>query len=735
MLLFETERAWAHSQDLRNKSNEEDEDPSLRKQGLARARRADQWLGDLVKLVDALGSHIDPQSKAETQAYGLSIKGSVAFDKDDWQKALELLAVGRQLLASLARCSSDSRDEALANSFVDASEAQMRFCAYQLGEEEQDMEVVTQKWASQSVRDRLCPQFDELVKQLQSTAGTKDIAAKEAVQIKWRDNVIPIRNPELVDAVLRAQHEESALAESIASAKDAATPDKSVKRKGKPQRMSHAERTARKRGTGATSSGGETSAAAASRALAKSQSTNDPYDHALAALTDGELVARRLVDDNAEALARSHSARYAAVGEDLKTAHEWLQYRLLSLQIKRSARLTEEVEIKAQKRETRKKEALNERLRLNAGRKPTASQEKSAKNAKAAKQPKPTKKPQPGSRAKQPRAVPRQSRRRAARSGTKRLRSAESEARASRARALAASQSRRRAARAIPAIAKLLDNAEANLVNISALGIIESDPDYSSVIDAKLAWYRADLLRQLARAHTLAEQRGEACLLLRRAALSIRQARQSYDLIDERSVADDVDRDIPPPLNENAFAKLEKLIDASLRATQKEDFFVTRGLSAYGVAGVAAKHSTGAAVLSLSHTKAGQQLRILAAKHADFDPVDVAEALQMDPAYENECEDELEEIRAGRHADIKHDSKHESTVVEESIPQPLAYRRQSEALSSSDDGEHFQETTEHDDSDEEHFAPAEDREDDDEVEPTDAAEQKKGWLGGWFGRK
>ena len=129
LLLFEAERAWAHSQDLRSQSNADGEDPVLRKQGLNRARRAVQWSGDLAKLVDALGARVDALSQAEVTSYGLVIQGSVAFDKGDYKKALELLAVARQLLAVVAHCSSDSRGEALANSFVDGTEAQMRFCA------------------------------------------------------------------------------------------------------------------------------------------------------------------------------------------------------------------------------------------------------------------------------------------------------------------------------------------------------------------------------------------------------------------------------------------------------------------------------------------------------------------------------------------------------------------------------------------------------------------------------
>lgn len=674
--------------------------------------------------MEALGDRIDVQSRAEVIAYVTSTKASAFFDRGNWDEALDHLAVARRLLSALAKSSSDTRGEALANSFVDSTEGQMRFCAYQLGEEEQDMDKVAEKRATGPVQERVCPQFASLIEKL--TAGKQSTAQKETVEIEWQGKSIPIRNAELVDAVVRVRKEEEALQQSLTSTPAGGQPAASARSKGKkPQRLTHAERTARKRSSAAQVAGGESSSAAASRALSSSRSTNDPFDHALAALTDGELLARQLVDDNAEALSKSHSARYEAVGEDLKSAHEWMSYRLSSLQIKRSARLAEEVEVKAQKRETRKQAALKKNLV--GQRRSTAP---SSKKSKA--MPKPTKeprKPQPGSKPKQARKVPRAGRRRPAYSGTRRQRAKAQTSRATRAQSLLEGQARRRSARSIPALVKLLDSSEANLVSISALSIVESDPDVSSVIDGKTAWYRAELLRHLARAHDLAEEKGHSCLLLRRAALSIRQARQALDLVEDASVTQQLDGDIPPALNESTLDKADALIDATLRQVQREAFFASHG-----------KRVHAAAALSLTQTKAGQQLRSLAAKHVDFDPVDVEEALQMDPALQEECERELRQgYTAGQR---KAPATSTSTTVRGTDFATATGHAEEEA----DGDDHFVEAehgavTDEEDHDDE-FGDAEQKDDLDVAQAQTSGgqaqqgqEQKAGWLGGWFGRK
>ena len=62
---------------------------------------------------------------------------------------------------------------------------------------------------------------------------------------------------------------------------------------------------------------------------------------------------------------------------------------------------------------------------------------------------------------------------------------------------------------------------------MGSIGLIESEPDVSSLVEAKAAWFRSEILRHLARAFSLSGSHAEAVLLLTRAQLYIRQARQA----------------------------------------------------------------------------------------------------------------------------------------------------------------------------------------------------------------
>lgn len=620
----------------------------------------------------------------------------------------------------------------------------MRFCAYQLGEEEQDMDVVTKRVVASAEPDKICSDYSTLITALgeeEKKVGEHN-DKEEAVQIEWRTRVVPIRNPELVDAVQRARKEEAALRENTSSSTnagaEATTSTRRARTDRKPQRLSHAERNARKRGAAAAAA---PSASGSSRAAA-SRSTKDPFDGALAALTDGEAVARRLVDDNAEALSKSHSTRYEKVGEDLRVAHEWLRYKLLALQVRRSKRLAEEVEIKARRREERRMAKVGGGASAGGTKAGSSSSSSSKKKKASATRPaKEPRKPQPGSLAKRPRTVPRAGRRRPARIGAKKQRLAHRLATQSRAQLISSGQSRRRTARLIPSLAKLHDTCESALLSLSSLSIVEEDPDASTCIDAKLAWYRCEVLLQLGRAHALAGKRGEACLLFRRAALALRQARSAFDLVEDQNVARELDEDVPPAMavggqgevDDLVFTTMESRISTELKKTQKEMWLLERG----------SKEQVPAAAFSLTQSKAGQQLSALAARHVDFDPVDVQEASRVDEGWRGEFERELKQGGGEKKAVAPVEKK-----TTTSSGAGASGRKQS-VVSVGEEDEHFheaelagEEAGHHDEEEEEgdeEFAPAaeggEEEDDEEEDEQQQQQQTKKaggGWLGGWF---
>ncbi|EPQ30273.1 uncharacterized protein PFL1_02389 [Pseudozyma flocculosa PF-1] len=634
LLLFEAERAWAYSQDLRTQAFDSDNDPALRKRGLSRLRRAVQWSASLNDLVTALDARFDVYARCEAAAYAVMLRGASAFDHGQWQKALETLSVARLLLNAIAENSSSSRSEALANSFVDAGEAQMRYCAYQLGESEQNMDAVARKFAAPEVCSRVHPGFDALVGELKAKGGDGAATRAEPLSLSWHGRQIPVRNPELLDAITRAQAEESALHDAIRSGslqdegKAAANTKRAASDKvdGKRPRLSHAQRKAKKREAAGGSGSGDTAGpsgssnnAATSRVGRGGRTELDPFDRALAALTDAEEVARRLVEDNTEALSKSHSARYETASKDLQTAHDWVFYRLLALRIARNARLVADVERKSERRE--KRAWANVEARLSSTSSPASKAPRSSGRSRSAKSKqaraaadranKPAKKNQPGARAK-----------------------------------------------------------------------------------AKRTWYRSELLRHLARAFSLSNAKPQALLLLTRAQLYVRQARQAAELADD---VNDEDRDFPPVILElhdgkSAFDESDRVLEALKRQIQKEMFLLSRSGKGRGRGSGSGSKKQG----QMASTKAGQSLLDTASKYVDFDPIDLEEAKRIPQDVVDECEREL--------SDNRHEVEDEAEA-EEAGDVSVAY----------DPGNALAE-------EEEARLAAE------------AASKKKGWLGGWFGR-
>ncbi len=773
LLLFEAERAWAYSQELRSDAFDDESNPQLRKRGISRLRRAEQWSNSLHQLVQALSARFDVFSRAETAAYLLITKATTAFDRSQWEKALELLSVSRNLLNAIATNSPTSRAEALANSFVDAGEAQMRYSAYQLGDSEQDMDKIAVSIATPELCQQTLPEYAQLVDELTSAKAKAGTGQKQALSLSWHGHQIPVRNPELLDTIVAAQSEEAALRESVtveavgeqdadtaaaARKTNAAATDK---KDGKRVRLSHAQRKAKKReiAQGESSADGSRTASTSTVRLGKAGRTElDPFDRALSAFTDAEDVARKLVEDNAEALSKSHSSRYETASKDLQTAHDFIFYRLLALRVWRNLRLVAEVERRAEKREKRAMSSVEARLKgkNNTGAGSMAqkrSQKSKGKQQKlaeaiAAKKSAASRKKSPGSRAKKARSAAISHLRKPARSGTRKLRTRQALARENRARAIAAQKSKRRGARAVPSLARLLDAAETSLVAMGSIALIESEPDVSSLVEAKAAWFRSEILRHLARAFSLSGAHAEAVLLLTRAQLYIRQARQASELAED---VDEEDADFPPRLKSSSgsdavFDHSDEVLANLKRGVQKSLLKAQR--SSHGKKGKGAS--------TMADSRAGQALQELARKYIDFDPVSVQEAQRVPEDVKAEYEQEQHGatvVPAARSsakpkaavASKSTSAKTAAPVKEAPKAQPPATKQPEQVQSVEDaeeeaEAEHFED---HDDEEEQEEAgdvslaydPGNALAEEEEARlEAEAAAKKKGWLGGWFGR-
>lgn len=214
----------------------------------------------LLSIVDSLSSsQLSTAQKAQTTAYYLYMKGSLAFEQSKYQEGVEVLSVLHELLRILSERSDTAQDEALANELMDEIVPMLRFCAYSLRMDTSNGVGEIAKETTEVQGEKLVKGWSNLNEELAKSGGKE---SRETVELTWRGEDIPVRNVELVKVVLKVNQ---ALA-SLAADKLPSKKGKEGKKGGRVEVMG-----ARRMGT---------------------------YDKALFTLSEGEETARQLMEDN-----------------------------------------------------------------------------------------------------------------------------------------------------------------------------------------------------------------------------------------------------------------------------------------------------------------------------------------------------------------------------------------------------------------------------------------------------
>ncbi|KAG6869031.1 hypothetical protein C0993_004704 [Termitomyces sp. T159_Od127] len=289
LLLLESERAWAHSQDLASQAQQPANAArasALRHSATGRARRAVHWATQLLSHAQALHARgrLAASHLLQAYAYTLVQNGRLLRAKDAFADALAQLGVARGVLDVLAERAGTSRAQALCVLFADEIGPEIRYCAHEMGEERAyDVDAIVRR-VMRAAREDLVPGCDALFEDLVREGGGAE-GKKRLARLEWEGQPVPVRNPELVDVLLKVQEAEAGL--------DGQKKEKSSKK-----------------GVAA-------------------------YDAILSALSDAEEVARKLVE--VQQLARSSSSGAAAGpgGRDIQFVHAYIVYQLLSRRIQR----------------------------------------------------------------------------------------------------------------------------------------------------------------------------------------------------------------------------------------------------------------------------------------------------------------------------------------------------------------------------------------------------------------
>ncbi|KAJ2931133.1 hypothetical protein H1R20_g5901, partial [Candolleomyces eurysporus] len=291
LLLFETERAWAYAQELNTSSLQPANDEkagTLRHSATGRFRRAVNWSTQLLSHCQALYAQgsLSAENLIQATIYTVIVNGRFLRYRDEFEDALVQLSVARSLLDELAGAATTSRDQALAVLFSDEIGPEIRHCAHELGHAKAyDIDGIVAQLGSNQ-KNAIVENYDTLVAQLKSQGekAAHGESRKKLKELIWEGQPVPVRNPELVDVLLKVQDGEARLAE------------------------------------------------AQGQAAARSKKGIAAYDATLLALSDAEELARKLAEAHQ---LTSSSGTSASGGRDIHFVYAYIVYQLLRYRIQR----------------------------------------------------------------------------------------------------------------------------------------------------------------------------------------------------------------------------------------------------------------------------------------------------------------------------------------------------------------------------------------------------------------
>ena len=165
-------------------------------------------------------------------AYMLILNGRFLRYRDEFEDALIQLSVARGILDELAEGAQTSRDQALATYFADEMGPEIRYCAHALGHvKAYDVDNIVREQSSQH-RSQIVDGYDALVQKLRNTAGAGSKGdARKLRTLVWEGEVVPVRNPELVDVLVKVEEGEIKLREESTEVSKIPRTDQEKKRR------------------------------------------------------------------------------------------------------------------------------------------------------------------------------------------------------------------------------------------------------------------------------------------------------------------------------------------------------------------------------------------------------------------------------------------------------------------------------------------------------------------------
>ncbi|GFN87230.1 signal recognition particle subunit srp68-like [Plakobranchus ocellatus] len=177
--LFCAERCWAYAMQLKSEANTE---PRKRFHMTTKLKKAVVYSDELEVLGNS--SKCDARTKLECQAYNAWIKGSLDFEVERWESAMEYFTKAKTIYEKLANAFSEEL-QVLYQQRVDEIAPNLRYCAYNIGDESALQDL--QKMRIAAGEDQLSFKLDDLLSQ------TREKQAATLSEVTWRGRTVPVK--------------------------------------------------------------------------------------------------------------------------------------------------------------------------------------------------------------------------------------------------------------------------------------------------------------------------------------------------------------------------------------------------------------------------------------------------------------------------------------------------------------------------------------------------------------
>uniref|UniRef100_A0A8C9L4C7 Signal recognition particle subunit SRP68 n=1 Tax=Pavo cristatus TaxID=9049 RepID=A0A8C9L4C7_PAVCR len=181
LILMDAERAWSYAMQLKQEANTE---PRKRFHLLSRLRKAVKHAEELERLCES--NRVDAKTKLEAQAYMAYLTGMLRFEHQEWKAAMEAFNKCKTIYEKLANAFTEEQ-AVLYNQRVEEISPNIRYCAYNIGDQSAMNELMQMRLRSGGTEGLLAEKLEALITQ------TRAKQAATMSEVEWRGRTVPVK--------------------------------------------------------------------------------------------------------------------------------------------------------------------------------------------------------------------------------------------------------------------------------------------------------------------------------------------------------------------------------------------------------------------------------------------------------------------------------------------------------------------------------------------------------------